>query len=89
MCLSLLLAVSFTKTISKNLHVVIREWISKNSFKGKSKKALEELPETLQYFYNDYKGRSSVFDAWGNYSWTLLWIGVLGMVTYLFSLVER
>ena len=80
---------SFTKTISKKLHVAIREWISKNSFKCKGKKALEELPETLQYFYNDYKGRSSVFDALGELRLDFALDRSLGGVTYLFSLVER
>ncbi len=77
------------RIISKNLYVAIREWIDKNSFKGKGKKALDELPENLQYFFKDYKERSSIFEAWGKFAWSFVWIGALIGVTYLFSLVDK
>jgi flagellar motor component MotA len=71
------------------LHTAIREWVDKNSFKGQGKKALESLPESLQYFYHDYKQRSSIFEAWGKFVWTFVWIGALVGVTFLFSLLEK
>lgn len=75
------------KAITDNLYIAIQEWVDANSFRGKGKKALKELPEPLQYFFNDYKKRSSIFKAWGTFTWTFAWIGTLAAATYLISLV--
>ncbi|MDE1462193.1 tetratricopeptide repeat protein [Spartinivicinus poritis] len=77
------------KVITQNLYFAIREWIDKNTIKGKRKSALTDLPEPLQLFYKDYKQRSSIFEAWGKYSWGLAWFGALALMTYLFSLIEK
>jgi len=76
------------KTISKNLYLAIRDWVDKNSFKGKGKKSFVELPESLQYFYNDYKGRTSIFEAWGNFTWVFVWIAALAVMTFFFEQIR-
>ena len=75
------------KSISKNLYSVIQDWLDKNSFKGKGKQALSDLPEPLQYFYQDYKSRSSIFEAYGRFGWTFIWIGLFAAMFAVFSLL--
>lgn len=73
---------------AKNLFISINTWLDNNSFKGRWIKAKKELPESLQYFYDDYKKRTSIFEAWGKFVWTFIWIVVLGGLTWFFSLIR-
>ena len=77
------------KTIAKNLYIAIKEWTDKGSVKGQTKKSLAELPEPLQHFYNDYKGRLSVFESMSKMGWIVIWLGAIGLATYLFSLMDK
>ena len=70
---------------AKALYQAIQAWVDNNSFKGQGGKALAELPESLQHFYRDYQKRSSIFVAWGRFTWIIVWLGAFIGLIALFS----
>ena len=72
-------------TIADELHAVIRNWIGKNSLKGVNKQRLKELPDELQYFYQDYNEREASSTTWGFYTWILIWIAAIIGLSFIAS----
>jgi len=72
-----------------NLVSVIKDWKDQKSTSGNGKNKLSDLPQALQYFYDDHQKRQSFMQTWGYIVWPIVWVAALAVVSYLFSLAEK
>ncbi|TQV76448.1 tetratricopeptide repeat protein [Aliikangiella marina] len=75
--------------LTDNLISSIKDWQGEKSASGKGKNQLSDLPQALQYFYEDHQKRQSFMQKWGYIVWPVIWIVVLAGVSFLFSLAEK
>ena len=77
------------EVLVENLIAVVKDWQDQRSTSGNGRNKLSDLPEALQYFYDDHQKRQSFVQKWGHIFWPVVWIAVLGAVSFLFSLAEK
>jgi len=70
--------------LRSNLFRTIQSFLDREKLKGKA--AFRSLPDELQFFYSDFKGRTNVFQRHGAVFWGVMWILLLaGMITFFSS----
>ena len=74
-----------SELLRSNLFRTIQSFLDREKLKGKA--ALKSLPDELQYFYSDFKGRTSFFQRHGSVFWGAMWILFLAAMIGFFSTV--
>ena len=74
--------------LQENVFAFIKEYLDEQTLRGNRSKALVELPQPIQMFYQDYRKRTHVLLRYSNYLMYLFWLFLLAGFALLLNLLS-